>query len=687
MRDHAVVEGHGEACPQRCLKIAESIWDDCNQLELLLDPAKCKNLVKKTLTYCKDPGENRSTQQRNTRSTPERRRKRRQEMTNQREWTLSRFLLSLGALALLATPILPGCIGPDGFGNGEDPIIDPVDDDDGDDDDDAVVGTSMHGIVRGADGMPVEGVTVTLSNGFSAVTDFHGSYSIDEVDAADRILINFSKMGYAKSQTPFAILENTENFLSQTLAEVDFTASFQAADGLAFDLDDGAGVTLPAANFVDADGNVYEGEITVEATSYDLTSPMEMGNEIFAVPGDFTAIDAEGADQTLESYGMLQVNMWGENGEELNLGETSAPVLMPMQIQMSDDPEIQALIDDDMPMVGDTIPAWSYNESTGKWVEEAMGTVVEIDGNLFWEFEAAHFSTWNCDYPLPTHGCVTGQVTNAQGQPRQGATVRAVGMTYTSTTTARTTGDGTFCLEVKNGETVWLEISYTISGQPATQRTDPVTIPAGQSSCTDGNYSDCVDMGVIPVDIMSCVTGVVIDNQNMPVVGADVVSPQGGIATTDSSGAFCLAVPVFQATQVYVLTGQDDLGYQPVQMYTQPGLPDCQSGCPNIAVLRPYTSTSCASGEVIINSQSAPNILVEAYDASYPDVAVFSTLTNEDGSYCVEIPAGGEVTVMVGAGDNVCGSENVNASSLGGEVCDESSQSECASVPNFVCSL
>ena len=608
-------------------------------------------------------------------------------MTN-KDWTLSRFLLSLGAIALLMAPLLPGCIGDDGFGNGEDPIIDPVDDDDGDDDDAAVAGTSFHGVVRGADGMPIEGVAVTTSNGFSAATDYQGRFVIEDIDVADRALINFAAPGYAKAQTPFAIIDGIENFLSQQLAEVDFTASFSASDGLSLELDDQASVLLPAANFADADGNLYDGEVTVEVTSYDLTAPMEMGNEIFAVPGDFSAIDLDGEDQRLESYGMLQLNLWGEDGEELNLGELTSTVVMPMQIQASDDADIQELIDDDMPQVGDQIPAWSYDTSTGLWVEEAIGTVIELaDGTLAWEFEASHFSTWNCDYPISTHGCVTGQVTNSQGQPRQGATVRAVGMTYTSTTTARTDSNGTFCIEVKNGETVWMEISYTIAGQPASQRTDPVTIPAGQASCTDGNYNDCVDMGVIPVDIMSCVTGVVIDNQNMPVVGADVVSPQGGIATTDASGAFCLAVPVFQATQVYVLTTQDASGFQPVQMYTQPGLPDCQSGCPNIAVLRPYTTTSCASGEVIINSQSAPNILVEAFDGNFPEVAVFSTLTSEDGSYCVEIPAGGEAIVQVGAGESVCGSEVVNASSLGGEVCDESSQTECTSVPNFVCNL
>ena len=181
--------------------------------------------------------------------------------------------------------------------------------------------------------------------------------------------------------------------------------------------------------------------------------------------------------------------------------------------------------------------------------------------------------------------------------------------------------------------------------------------------------------------------GVIINGQNQPVQGANIVSPQGGIAQSDANGAFCLAVPVFQSTEVYVQTELDETGYQPVSVYSQPGTPDCQGGCANVVVLRPYTETTCAHGGVIINNQQSSNIPVQVFDESFPEVAVYTTLTGADGSYCVQLPATGEVTVQVGSGDNLCGSETVNTASLGGEVCDESSQSECLSISDFVCSL
>ncbi|MCP4793743.1 MAG: hypothetical protein GY882_10500, partial [Actinomycetia bacterium] len=463
---------------------------------------------------------------------------------------------------------------------------------------------------------------MTTSHGFSGVTNQDGRYAF-EADARDDVVVSFLVDGYAKSHVPFDILPDTENALFQTLAEVDFVQTFDASVGLNFTVDEhGATVDLPADNFVDEEGTVYTGQVTVEATFYDLTSQPDDGLEIFAAPGDFSAIDANGDSQRLESWGMVQVNLYGSAGEELNLGGETSQLRIPLQIQDSPNASVPT---------GETVPAWSFDTATGRWIEEGSGTLVEEDGEWYWVFEAPHFSSWNCDQPMPTHGCVTGLVTNSQGTPRVGATVRAVGLTYTSTTTARTGQDGSFCLEVKNGETVWIEISYTIGGQPATQRTDPVTTGT-QATCTDGNTVDCVDIGTVPIDIMTCVSGIVIDSQGNPVVGATVTSPQGGLADTDANGGFCLAVPVFQTTEVYVSTGIDEPGFQPTRLFSQAGLPGCQNGCPNLAVLRPYQQTACAQGDVWINGAPAQMVPVDVYDPNFMSQPVFSTTTNADGT-------------------------------------------------------
>lgn len=350
--------------------------------------------------------------------------------TNYGGW--NRILLCLGAATMLALPVLPGCDVVAPSGDGTDPFGDNNGGNNGtttDDDDDTVSGLAiLAGVVRDALGAPISGVTVSTPDGTSTTSDIEGKFRLEGLEPEARSLVNFRKEGYARTQTPFELVADVDNTILQVMAEVDFLDTFSASAGLNFDIEAGGpAVILPANNFVDDAGNDYAGDVTVEATFYDLTSGVDEGNELFATPGDFTATDIEGADQVLESFGMFQINLSGADGQELNLAGATSSIIMPIQ-DLGTPPEL-----------GSQVPAWSYDESTGKWVEEAIGTVIELDdGTLAWEFEAPHFSTWNCDQPIQTHGCLTGTVVDSQGNPRSGATVRAVGITYISTTTART---------------------------------------------------------------------------------------------------------------------------------------------------------------------------------------------------------------------------------------------------------
>jgi len=587
------------------------------------------------------------------------------------------LIASFFTLALFCTSCTPKNI----IVNDDDDIINVVDDDDNtpgpaDDDDTSMLATSLTGIVISAYGQPISGVTVAILNtDFETETDANGRFNLAGLSISPREIVTFRKNAYARSSVPIELRENTENNIVQRMTEVDYTFSFDAGNGYTFTDNESLQLELPPENIVDAKGNSYNGSVIAEITVFDLVSDFNFGNEVLAAPGDFTAINSKGEDKTLESFGMIQVNLTALSGEDLQLGSHASVIRLPVQVAGVP------------PVIGDEISAWSYNEPLGKWIEEAVGTVTEYEESLVWEFEAPHFSTWNCDRPISTHGCLTGTITDSVGVPRSGATVRAVGITYISTTTARTSQDGSFCLEVKNDETVWAEISYSIAGQTATQRTDPITISAGQASCSLGEGT-CDDLGTIPVDISTCVSGVVIDSQNNPIVGAQVFSPAGGIASTDASGGFCLTTQVFQAADIFVQSLVNEIAYQPVRMYTQPGFPSCQGGCSNIAIIRPYTDTSCAHGFLVINDSPAAGISVNIYDDEFPAAPIASTMTMVNGDFCAQVPAGITATVQVGLGAELCASETLNTDNLGGEACaDDGQYGECYSLSDFVCAM
>ncbi len=596
----------------------------------------------------------------------------------------SRILLLLAAAGLLA---LPACGGSE-FDGGNDPFSGNNGDNNntGDDDDDVTTTqTAITGVVRDATGQPIAGASVEAMGEY-AVTDSNGRFRIADLQPSERELVKVVKTGFAKNSTPTGVLEDVENMVLITLAEVDYENSFDSDDGLTFEIEiGGPTVALPAGGFVDADGNPYDGTVNVEATFYDLSSdPMDMeaGNEINATPGDFTAIDANGEFQTLESYGMFQVNLTDADGNEINLADDSgAPVVLPLQSLTPGQYE-----------VGEEIPMWHYDEVEGRWMEELVGTVIDDDGVLSVEFTAPHFSTWNCDRPLPTHGCVTGTINTSGGQSRAGATVRAIGITYISTTTAQTDQNGDFCLEVKNGEQIYLEISYSVGGQMATTRTEPVTIPAGQGTCTIGGGQNCVDIGEVDIEIATCLSGVVINGQGQPVPGVVVAASSGGQAETDASGFFCITTPVFFNNTVSVVEGQvgNQTGFIPVQIYAQPGMPECQSGCPNVVVLRPYQGTACAWGELWFGNTPGANQVIEVYDQAFPDTRIFATVVNQSGDFCVPVPTGVDVTVQSSAGPNgYCDSRDVTSSqsaSVSGGVCDGNNPSaECWDVGVLSC--
>src|SRR5690606_326223 len=50
---------------------------------------------------------------------------------------------------------------------------------------------------------------------------------------------------------------------------------------------------------------------------------------------------------------------------------------------------------------GDSVPMWWFDTSTGHWIEDGVGFVVESTSSATgWELVApvSHFYTWNCDY-------------------------------------------------------------------------------------------------------------------------------------------------------------------------------------------------------------------------------------------------------------------------------------------------
>jgi len=308
------------------------------------------------------------------------------------------------------------------------------------------------GFVTNTAGEAVEGVTVN-AQGLSAVSDANGMYIIDGVSPEDMIVVEFVKQGYAKGYTRTALISWETVSANKSLLEIDGYGTFDSRDGGVVEVMTGEGkpvtVEFDANSIVfDETGATFDGEVTVEITwvnPYDET--------VKAAPADLQAVTQTSGTtkddldvSQLVSYGMADVSLFSPDGDELNLEEGStAGVTFP--VTNGD------LVDLYVVGGGDEIPSWSWNDRLGMWLQEGFGSI-EADpdtGDLFFNFEAPHFSWWNCDQGyVPTYAC--GRVVDMLGFPVRGAEVVAIGGVTSSI--AYTDRDGYYIITVMAGDTV-----------------------------------------------------------------------------------------------------------------------------------------------------------------------------------------------------------------------------------------
>lgn len=232
-------------------------------------------------------------------------------------------------------------------------------------------------------------------------SDANGNFNIkvNDIGAKNRALLKVSLAGYMGSSYSF-LVENGKNYKTTLILKgADGTTSFTVSTGGNITLSSGASAVIPANGVTLKDGSAYTGthvNISVQEINEEkgiIFSPMIPGNTL-------TAEDINGNTQELYSYGMLKIELTGDNGEQLQLtqNQTASLTFSIPTSQLSSAPS--------------TIPLWYFDETKGIWQEEGFATK---QGNTYIG-NVNHFSTWNCDAPHPP--CtITGCIEDDAGNP------------------------------------------------------------------------------------------------------------------------------------------------------------------------------------------------------------------------------------------------------------------------------
>ncbi len=235
----------------------------------------------------------------------------------------------------------------------------------------------------------LEGVLVeVVGSAATATTAADGSARIVLADTRPLVL-RLSKAGYTDTfkTAAFGTGVTAARVRASLLPRAD-AQSLDASVGGRLQGRQGAVVELPAGALVDAvTGAPVSGAVDIAMTPVDVG-----GDAIRAFPGLFSGVDMAGQRRSIASYGTTEFALT-QAGRRLNLapGQTATielPIFTPFHA-----PGVPVA-------VGDTIPLWSLDETTGVWKQEGSGTVVasaDSPTGLAMRATVGHFSWWNCD--------------------------------------------------------------------------------------------------------------------------------------------------------------------------------------------------------------------------------------------------------------------------------------------------
>ena len=242
---------------------------------------------------------------------------------------------------------------------------------------------ALSGFVKDNYGNALSGVKVK-SGTEEVTTGGDGGFMLTKVNAVNgRTIVNLTKNGYidvvrSMDTKDGAIMDVV--MTSGTWNQDYYSNSYPSTSSQTATMG-GMSVGLQSNGYKNnSTGNAYNGYVTTKAF---YLSP-DVDNFAAMMPGgDLAAQDKNNEQVQLVSYGMVKVDLTDNSSNKLQLADGKPATLkFPIPEKFKDNPE-------------PTMPLWSFNETTGLWVEEGTATLV---GDHY-EGTVTHFSWVNLDYP------------------------------------------------------------------------------------------------------------------------------------------------------------------------------------------------------------------------------------------------------------------------------------------------
>lgn len=381
----------------------------------------------------------------------------------------------------------------------------------------------FHGTVSTTDGrsavLPAEGVTVAIhsdlnGNGaadpgetVSGKTGANGAYALNYPAVSGRpVVVDFTLDGYSKTPKVYAsVTPGSDVSLNTTLRSL-------------------TPLTMLGTSAAAVDGSLRLQNLppTVASIAGLVLNPV---TDTAQFPGEFA--DSDGNLLISTVFAAIEA----KDAEGKPVRELAPDTTVRMQVPKETWATLRDRDPDTAPI---EVPLYFYDEGAGQWksaapdgwLEDSSGnkldrSILPIDsstyaGPIYAVATITHLSYWNIDWPVSTHGCVAGRVVDSTGNPVAGAVVVAKGVTYTGTSSPRTTdAAGRFCITVMRseapgedvdrdgatGETTRIKLSVQAGGKH--YDFDPYDMPTAPATCPS---SGCLQLRDLILDPARAIT-------------------------------------------------------------------------------------------------------------------------------------------------------------------------------------
>jgi hypothetical protein len=228
-----------------------------------------------------------------------------------------------------------------------------------------------------SNGAFVSGVQIEVGNN-SILTDNEGFFVLHNISTLRNFTyVKAKKEGYINASHSFVPVIEAANRIKIVLLANEVLSTVSSGVSSEVELDNGVKIEF-SGDFIDSNGATYNGDVNI---SLNYLEP-NLESTYSIMPGMLFGQREDDSPSGLVSFGMVSVNLFSPEGENLNISET-ATVTFPIVSSSINPPQ--------------EIELWYFDENVGYWKEEGLANKV---GNNYIA-EVSHFTWWNCDYPEP----------------------------------------------------------------------------------------------------------------------------------------------------------------------------------------------------------------------------------------------------------------------------------------------